>query len=258
MVALIICGSILLLIIILLALSLTVKLDYENGDFSFKIKYGFVTIIMSPNSPRRIKRQKKKALKKKRKAERKKAKEEKKRLKMQEKTPVAQSETPSSEVPAENNRQETAEKDKKEQKPPKKEKKKFNFDLDLIQRLYRRASPHIKRIFKKIRVYDVYIDFVAGGEDAAKVALNYGKMNAFVNGGLTILDAMILLEVKEVVIEADFDKEKSDCFAHAVVKLRLSTLLHSAIWGFFAVLSEMSRGRAPIAGHTGNPQTKGK
>lgn len=251
MIALIICGSILLLIIILLALSLTVELDYERGELSFRIRYAFINIIMSPDSPRRIKKKKKKAERKKRKEEKKKKKAEKKRLREQRKKPPQEN----------NNPQETEEKpsdDKKEQPPPKKKEKKFKFDIDLIQRLYRRASPHIKRLFKKIRVYDVYIDMVAGGEDAAKVALNYGKMNAFVNGGLTMLDAMIKLEVKEVVIEADFDKEKSDCFAHAVVKLRLSTLLHSAIWGFFAVLSEMNKSKAPTALHVGNPQTKGK
>lgn len=249
MIALIICGSILLLIIILLALSLTVELDYENGDLSFKIKYAFVTILMNPDSPRRRKKKKKKAARKKRKEEKKRKKAEKKRLREQKKNPPVKSEQ--GEVTAEKS-------EKPEQEPPKKEKRKFKFDLDLIQRLYRRASPHIKRLFKKIRVYDVYIDMVAGGEDSAKVALNYGKLNAFVNGGLTILDAMIKLEVKEVVIEADFDKEKCDCFAHAVVKLRLSTLLHSAIWGFFAVLSEMNKSKAPTALHAGNPQTKGK
>lgn len=258
MIALIIIGSILLLIIILLALSVTIELDYDK-EFCYKAKYLFFTISVSPESEKRKKKRARRAAKREKKEQKKQQKSLKKTEKQQKKLQKSGAEPRKAGNPTEEKTENEKQGQAASGEKPKKQKTKLS--VDLIQRIYGRTSPHLKRILKHIRIYDVYIDIVVGGEDAAKVAINYGKMNAFVNGGLKILDTMITLQVKDVNIEADFDKEKSDYFAHGKAKLRLSTLLHSGIWGFFAVLKETSSVSAPTASHQPqniNSKTKGK
>lgn len=238
MIALIIIGSLVLLIVILLVLSVSIEVNYEHSVFDYKIKYMFFTIIADPESPRHKKKREKKEAKRKRRELKKQQKAEKSRQKAMKKrksnSPAAQSKAS---APAAEKSAPSGEAKPAPAAPEKKEKP--SFDFDMIKRVITGASPHVKRIFKRIRIYELYIDAVVGGEDAAKVAINYGIMNAFINGVLCFLDSVVKLEVGEINIEADFDKEKSDIFAHAKLKLRLSTLLHSGIWGFLAVFREL-------------------
>lgn len=253
MTAIIIIAAAALLLFVLLASSLTVYLDYGES-FRIKIKYLFFTILMNPDSPKRIQRREmkkaKKAAKEKKKAEKERIRQENKELKEEKKNSktavydradnsqtaktdkpdkVHSSESPSSHV---HYKKEGAKKDKE---------KKGKLDLELIIRLIKRASPHIKRIFKKIRFYDVEVDVTVGGDDAAKVAVSYGVHCSIINGLAAFLDNTVTFKAKRIDIKADFDLEKSKYYAKGTVKLRLSTLLHSAIWGACAVLSEMSK-----------------
>lgn len=259
MTAIIIIAAAALLLFVLLASSLTVYLDYGES-FRIKIKYLFFTILMNPDSPKRIQKREmkkaKKAAKEKKKAEKERIRQENKELKEEKKNsktavydradnsqtaktdkPDKQSkpdkayssESPSSHV---HYKKEGAKKDKE---------KKGKLDLELIIRLIKRASPHIKRLFKKIRFYDVEVDITVGGDDAAKVAVSYGVHCSIINGLAAFLDNTVTFKAKRIDIKADFDLEKSKYYAKGTVKLRLSTLLHSAIWGACAVLSEMAK-----------------
>ncbi len=110
---------------------------------------------------------------------------------------------------------------------------------ELIFRILGKAKPHIKRLFKKIRVTGVYADITVGGSDAAKTAISYGVHCAAVDGLAAFLDGMITFKAEEINIRADFELEKSVYYAKATVKLRLSTLLHSGLWGAAAVYGEL-------------------
>lgn len=251
MTAIIIIAAAALLLFVLLASSVTVNFEYGES-FKVKIKYLFITILMNPDSPRRIKKREKKKTKKEakkeKKAEKQRIKQENKEFKEEKKdskiaaykradnskeTGAKKKPTSSENEPAHiHYKKENGKKDK-----GKKEKKKVDFEL--IVRLIKRASPHIKRIFKKIRFYDIDIDITVGGDDAAKVAVSYGVHCSIVNSLAVFLDNTVTFKVKRINIKADFDLEKSRYYANGTVKLRLSTLLHSAIWGACGVLSEM-------------------
>lgn len=110
--------------------------------------------------------------------------------------------------------------------PPKRAK----MDFDYIMKLIDGASPPVKRIIRKIRVNNLYVDYVVGGADAAAVAMKYGAVNAAVGALLGWLAEIVRLHKKEILIEADFAREKSDIFVYCDVKLRLSTALACCIW----------------------------
>ncbi len=243
MTALIVIGAILLVLFILLASSITAELEFD-GTFRYKIKYLFFTFIVNPESPRRKRKREKKEQKKKKKEAAKAAKQSPPPKKAETAAVKPQQE----EIKTEKAEEIPAEKKsgKKEEKAEEKAKKpKMKFSLDLIRRIIGRASPHVKRIFKKIRFYNVVIFVTAGGKDAAKVAMSYGYHCWAVYSITKLLSETITFKAKDVDVKADFDLEKNEYYFYGVVKMRVSTLLHSAIWGFFAVLSEIRKDSKP-------------
>lgn len=246
MTALIVIGAILLVLFILLASSITAELEFD-GTFRYKIKYLFFTFIVNPESPRRKRKREKKEQKKKKKEAAKAAKEAKKAAKQS--PPPKKAETAAVKPQQEEIKSEKAEELPAEKKSVKKEEKakkpKMKFSLDLIRRIIGRASPHVKRIFRKIRFYNVVIFVTAGGKDAAKAAMSYGYHCWAVYSITKLLSETITFKTKDVDVKADFDLEKNEYYFYGVVKMRVSTLLHSAIWGFFAVLSEIRKDSKP-------------
>ena len=243
MTALIVIGAIALVIFILLASS--IRVDAEYGEvFKYRVKYLFFTFVKNPLSPRELKRKKKKELKKKKKQEKAKKKQG---AHLKTKADVQAQKTEN----ATQTKQEQEETEKKEssQEPPQEKAKeaapkkpKMKFSFDLIQRIIGRASPHIKRIFKKIRLSNVVIDITVGGDDAAKVAISYGVHCSTIHSLVALLDSAVSFKADRISVRADFDLPESDYYLKGTLKLRLSTLLHSGIWGFFAVLSEIRKG----------------
>lgn len=227
MTALIVIGAIALFIFIFLASSIRVDVEYDRV-FKYRVRYIFFTFVKNPLSPRQLKKKKKKEQKKK---EREKKEQQKKEQdkKGQDKKEL-QTEQPSSKKKKPN-----------DNKVSDDEKPKMKFSLDLIKRIVGRASPHVKRIFKKIRLSNVVIDITAGGDDAAKAAISYGIHCSAVYGLVEFLDNVISFSADRISVRADFDLPKNEYHAKATIKLRLSTLLHSGIWGFFAVLSELRK-----------------
>ncbi len=244
MTALIIIAAITLLIFVLLASSITAELEYDQV-FKFKIKYLFFTIAKDPLSPREQKKKKRKAEKKKRRED-KKAKKQGKHVAEKKRRSSAAGKTNSPETKESEQPLPSAEKDMNKEKDmtrnrpeEKKQKKKSKITPELIFGIWGKAKPHVKRLFKKIRVTGVYADITVGGEDAAKTAISYGVHCAAVNGLAAFLDGMINFKAEKIDIKADFALEKSEYYAKATVKLRLSTLLHSGIWGAAAVYGEL-------------------
>ncbi|MDE7280501.1 MAG: DUF2953 domain-containing protein [Ruminiclostridium sp.] len=124
--------------------------------------------------------------------------------------------------------------------PPK---EKLKPDLDMIIDCVNAAKPHIKKLFKKIRIYDVFAEIVVGGDDAAKTALSYGTHCAAINGFIAFLKNNVSFKAIKIDIKADFDLEKSDYYVYGKVKLRLCTLLSCLIWGYSAVQGAMNGDR---------------
>ena len=230
MTALIVIGAIALFIFILLASSIRVDMEYSTV-FKYRVKYLFFTVISDPESPRQIKKRQKKKLKAKKRREKETGKADTQLVKADENKQSTDEASPS----------EKTEPAKAKQEKSKAEKSKMKFSADLIRRIVGRASPHVKRIFKKIRLSNVLVDITAGGDDAAKAAISYGIHCSAVHGLVAFLDSVISFQTDGISVRADFDLPKTEYYLKGTLKLRLSTLLHSGIWGFFAVLSEIRK-----------------
>lgn len=263
MTALIIIAAIAVLLFILLASSITAELEYDSV-FKFKIKYLFFTLAKDPLSPKEQKKKKRKEEKKAKKA----AKAEK--VKKSDKKSVPKK-TPDLTEKIPNNPEKKTEEASETPNPPKKDKEKNTqqkkskgkeknsknkITPEIVFGVWGKAKPHVKRIFKKIRITGVYVDITVGGEDAAKTAVSYGTHCAAVNGLAAFLENSVTFKAEKINIRADFDLEKTVYYAKATVKLRLSTLLHSGLWGIAAVYGELKSITAESEALNGNTPQK--
>ena len=217
----IIFGCIVLFLIILFRQSVTVTFDYEN-KLDIKVKFLFFTIY--PTKPKKKKKPKR---------------EKKKKEKSAEKTSDTSADTAENSNASDTGDKPETETDTEKADDSKKEKPKKKFTLDDLQMIMdyvESAWPPIKRLFKKIRWYDVYVDWVVASDDAAKTALMYGGICSFLYPFFKWLTTYFTAHVKEVNIEPDFSKEKQDIFIYFVLKLRLSTALACIIWLLWRVL----------------------
>lgn len=241
MIGWIIVGSIIFLIAFLLFQSVTVTAVYDKKP-EVTVKYMFFTILKIPSPPKKKKRKKNKN-------------------KPTEKSREASAENTEDKT---NEGENTAEKQEdsgteaKEKKTPEKEKpakkKKTGFklsdiDFEMIKDYVESASPPIKRLFKKIRVRDIYIDYVVGSDDAAKTAIKYGSICAVIYSTIKWLTTYFNVKVKEVNVEADFKAEKDDIFAYGKIKLRVSTAIGCALWLAVRVLKTYMKYNKNVSAH---------
>lgn len=253
MIAPIVIGALVLIFILLLFSSITVELEYDN-DLKYKVKYLCFTL-----APKDEKKKKRKEEKKKRREAKKALKQKKKRDKLRKKKSKTQQKGQNAKSTAGTAKKplpsETKAPKDKQQAPDIKKEKKPKPDIGLIINIIQKAKPHVKRMFKKIRITKVYADITVGGDDAAKTAVSYGVHCAAVNGLIAFLDNTITFKKEKINIRADFDLEKTDYYVSGTIKLRVSTLLHSVIWGYAAVKNELEA--ITDAASQGNaPQTK--
>lgn len=253
-------AALLLAIILLITTSITVKIRYD-GETEIRVKYLFFTIVRSPETPSRIKKKKKKQLKELKKREKLRRKNRKAaHLKTNEKKSSRkinskEASTPLKENEAEPGKEENVQKaetisNASESMKNRKAKsnKKAKVDFQTAMRIVNSAKPHIKRLFKKIRITDVLLDIMVGGDDAAKTALSYGIHCSAIYGLIEFLKQNVTFKADRITIKADFDLPKTDYYARATVKLKLSTFLRCMIWGFAAVTKELNKGSS----QTGN------
>ena len=239
----IIFGSILLVLILALVQSVTITAIYDKNP-EVRIKILCFTIVKVPEDE---KAKRKKAEKERRKAEKERRKAEKaaKKNGVTESRPAetAESTAETTAGTADTEESAPAEPDNNERKkaghagkPPKQKTKLPDISLDMIKDYIESASPPVRRLFKKIRIRDVYIDWVVGSSDAAVTALKYGGVCAALYPAFEWIDTYLDAKIKEINIEADFDAEKDDIFAYITLKLRISTALGCVIWLAFRVL----------------------
>ncbi|MCL1904155.1 MAG: hypothetical protein FWF94_07045 [Oscillospiraceae bacterium] len=183
--------AVLLFIGVLLFFSVIAYIDYGD-DFSVKVKYLFITLYDS----KKPKKQKKKKHKKR---------ETNKNKKQKKSFAKKLSEGSGIDELAEDV----------------KEGNKRGFDFEMYMLIYDAAKAPIKRLIQKLRVVNLRLNCVIGGDDAAKVALNYGLQSAAVSGGLAWLNQILKLKIKEVNVTADFAKEKTDIQMECRIKLRV-------------------------------------
>lgn len=204
----IIFGSVVLLLVLLFTRPVKVTVIYDANP-EVTVKLLCFTIFRIPAPPKKRRKPKK---------------QKKKKRKQQ----------PESEDTEENGTKEQSPTEAgKSQKPPKAKLSMPEFDLEMIVDYVRSASPPIKRLFKKIKFRNLYIDWVVGSDDAAKTAIKYGACCAAIYPLMEWLTTYFDVIPKEVNIEADFSAEKDDIFVYCTVSLRISTALGCGFWLLF-------------------------
>lgn len=251
MTAIIIVSAVILFFVFLLASFIKIEIEYDETLF-VKIKYLLFTFFRMPKTERQKRKEKRKKEKQKKKEEklrRKNAKGQHIKNKGSEKPSEKKTDTSKSDEKKSDSKNEDKDKNEKKEdvKNSKSEKekkeKKPKPDMAIIVGCIKAAKPYVKRLFKKIRFDDVFLEITVGGDDAAKAAVSYGVHCSAVYGLVEFLKDTVHFNAKQIKIGVDFDMEKSDYYAYCNIKLRLSTLLFCAIWGFFAVLKVMKNTR---------------
>lgn len=230
----IIFGSVVLLLVLIFTRPVKVTAIYDaNPEITVKILC--FTIFRIPAPPKKRKKPKKQKKKKREKQEKQEkqavtAKTEEAKASEQEQKGEEEQTAPKAEESGEAEKSGTA---KKAKKPQKAKLSMPGFDLEMIVDYVKSASPPIKRLFKKIKLRNLYIDWVVGSDDAAKTAIKYGAACAAIYPLMEWLTTYFDVVPKEVNIKADFSAEKDDIFAYCNISLRISTALGCCLWLIF-------------------------
>lgn len=118
---------------------------------------------------------------------------------------------------------------RKKEKPPK-EPKTLGEKIEFLLDLWRAADRPLLRIFKGIRLYDVYADLIVADEDAYKCALNYGRVSALLYPLLGWLSTLFTVRLKTIDLNAGFGLEKSRWDAACKASFRLGTVVIAGLW----------------------------
>ena len=106
----------------------------------------------------------------------------------------------------------------------------FGEKVEFLLDLWRMADRPLLKIFKGIRFYDLYIDFITSDEDAYKCALTYGKVSGIVYNLIAWLSTLFTVRLQTVDINAGFGLKKSRWDTSFKVDFRLGTLVIAGIW----------------------------
>lgn len=98
--------------------------------------------------------------------------------------------------------------------------------LDLVKTVMNSLGKPLRKILKRTEISRLTLNITCGGEDAAKAALNYGRMNILVGNALGLLDSFFTLKkINEVNVGVDFYNEKTTANCYLEVRLTLAAAL---------------------------------
>lgn len=213
----IIAGSIIAVILILLMTSVKVRFEFYDG-FRLKISWLFLTFVRIPAKPK--KKRRKKAKKSKSDSSGKTA----ENAAEQEKSPEAAEKTPETEKD-ENSPDSKADKKKKS-------KRKLGLEdiFELVKLVWQSLSKPLQRLLKATRFIGFRLNIVCGGSDAAKAALNYGRINIAAGAALAFLDGCFTLKNPDLNISCDFLNEETRMECEFTAKLTPIAALAFVFW----------------------------
>ena len=118
---------------------------------------------------------------------------------------------------------------KKMPAPKKPEKGNIKETVQIVLDLIRSVAKPLGDLLKKSRVTDLRLTLRVGGEDAAEIALNYGKLCGVVYGSLAALQNFIRVRVKKLDLSCDFCSEKTEQEIDFKLKVRVGSVLRALI-----------------------------
>ncbi len=238
----IIAGAVVVVIMILLMTSVKVRFEYSDG-LRLRINWLFITLVQIPAGTRKQKRRNQKT----------------------EKAAESVAETEASDT--EKLSEEAAEKSsdssakstesagaaKKKQSAPEKPVKKKNrvglSDIwEIVKLVWDSLSKPLKRLLKATRIYSFRLRVVCGGDDAAKAALNYGRISAAAGVARAFLEGNFTVMNPDFDISVDFMSEETTAECSFTAKLTPIAAVAFLFWVVGrAVRNYMQRDKAKIA-----------
>lgn len=215
------------MLLILLLCNVTVIFDF-NGDIYLRISYLCFTIVKIPAIKKKNRKRKRRA---------------KKALKSVAKVTDT---IAVDEVKAENGVDGSGKKasDKSEKSDKKKPGKKLSLEeiFEVVKLVLDSLGKPLKKLLKRTKISHLRLEIICGGDDAAKTALNFGRMNIIVGNALGWIDSFFTLKpVDDLHIDVDFENEHTITNAYCEVRLTLIaalafvfTLLGRAIRYYFS------------------------
>ncbi|MBR5513024.1 MAG: hypothetical protein IKV85_03425 [Ruminococcus sp.] len=97
--------------------------------------------------------------------------------------------------------------------------------LEFILGLWEAADRPLLKIFKGIKISELYIDFFIANEDAYKCALNYGKISGTLYNIIAWLSVLFNVKLKTVDINPLFGQKKSQWDVSLKISLCLITMV---------------------------------
>ena len=153
---------------------------------------------------------------------------------IQEETAETAENTPETETVEAEEVSDTPEQPQKPEKPEPLEKPSNNEEekkskLEFILGLWEAADRPVLKIFKGIKISELYIDFFIANEDAYKCALNYGKISGWLYNIIAWLSVLFNVKLKTVDINPLFGQKKSQWDVSLKISLCLMTMVIAGI-----------------------------
>lgn len=222
----IIAGAIVAFLLILLMTSVKVRFEYSD-ELRIRINWLFITLVRIPAKTKKQKRRNKKSEKAVKEAAKADVDAAEVTEKAAEKSPQKTEDKP--DEAAEGGEQGSAP-ETKAAKQKKKSKLGLEDILELVKLVWDSLNKPLKRLLKATRIYDFRLSVVCGGDDAAKAALNYGRVSAAAGAGRAFLEGAFTLVRPQIDIGVDFMSEHTEAECSFTAKLTPMAVLAFAFW----------------------------
>jgi hypothetical protein len=118
---------------------------------------------------------------------------------------------------------------KKTTESQEKTEKKPGGSLELVRGLLPVIIQALGGLKKRIRIDRLIVHYVAGGTDAAQVAISYGKLSAGAAGIVALLDNNFKVKRQEVTMDVNFLAESPTIYLDAGLSLTVGQILYLAV-----------------------------
>lgn len=193
---------------LILAIPVVISFEYGKG-IKLRVRYLFITFFRIPAKPKKPKKSKK--------------------AKQNAGNPPREApagtapEAPAEAVKEDGKEAEKPKKAKKEKKPKDPKNPTLPEIFELVKVFVDSLGKPLKKLLKRIRICDLDLKMICGGDDAAKAALKFGAMNLVVSNAMGYLDVFFTLRNPRVDINVDFQSEET--ITECSCKVRMSAMI---------------------------------
>ncbi len=121
--------------------------------------------------------------------------------------------------------------------------KKMGGTAQLVLQLLPVVVEALGALKRRIRIDRLVVHYTAGGDDAAKVALTYGKLSGAAGIIVALLNNHFQVKRQDVTMDVNFLAEKSTVYLDAELSLKTGQILYLAVRYGFACLKMFFRQR---------------